>query len=267
MLQYKIEIAASVFSLLVSTYSYWKKSVTISGFVSMIVVSCCLIWNNGLEVLTVMFIMFASSSLLTKFKQQYKSNVTDKVLKKHGPRDAIQAICNLGVGFICFVFYLFTKDSSFILALLCSVAASNADSWASEIGVLSNQKPRLITTLKPCEPGISGGITLLGTIAGIVGSVFIALISIGLVHSLTIDKISLFIIVSIAGIVGFMIDSILGATIQVIYKSENGFETENNELGKIKSRGVLGINNDAVNFLSSFIVALLVLLLSKCSFF
>ena len=173
----------------------------------------------------------------------------------------------MGVGFICFVFYQFTKDSSFILALLCSVAASNADSWASEIGVLSKQKPRLITTLKPCEPGISGGITILGTIAGISGSVFIALISIGLVHSLTIDKISLFIIVSFAGIVGFMMDSISGATIQVIYKSENGFETENNELGKTKSRGVLGINNDAVNFLSSFIVALAVLLLSKCSFF
>lgn len=258
------ELIAQLFAIIVSAYAFRKKSVSVSGFVSMLVISAFFIWNDGIAALTVLFSMFASASLLTKYKHEYKSLLTDKVLKKHGARDAVQAICNLGVAFFCFILYTFSGEQAFLLALLCSVAASNADSWASEIGVLSTSNPVLITNFKTCKPGISGGITLYGTLAGITGSMFIATISILLQRSMRLDYLSihLFILITLSGIAGLFIDSLLGATLQIIYRDINGEETENITLGQIKSRGIYWMNNDFVNFLSSFIVATGILLLS-----
>jgi uncharacterized protein (TIGR00297 family) len=257
------EIIAQLFAIAVSIYAFRKKSVSVSGLMSMLIISTTFIWNGGIAALTVLFSMFAGSSVLTKYKQEYKSFLTDKVLKKHGPRDAIQAICNLGVAFCCYILYTFTEEKTYLLALLCSVAASNADSWASEIGVLSKSKPILITNFKTCKPGISGGITLLGTFAGIVGSCFIAAISILLNNSISLNysAIHLFTLITLSGIAGLLIDSILGATLQVVYKDDQGEETENSTVSQSKSRGLSWINNDFVNFLSSFLVALGIILL------
>src|SRR5262249_3152460 len=54
-----------------------------------------------------------------------------------------------------------------------------ADTWATELGVLSATTPRLITTGKATLPGTSGGITPLGTTAAASGA-----FSLGLVFSL-----------------------------------------------------------------------------------
>lgn len=257
------EILAYTFSGLTSLYAFKKRSVTVSGLMSMLVISSYFIGNNGIGALSILFAMFATATLLTKFKHEYKAQLTDKVLKKHGPRDAIQALCNLGIALLCFILYTYTHNAVFQLALVCSVAASNADSWASEIGILSKQHPVLLTNFKTCKPGISGGITLLGTLAGISGSIFIALISVALkpMLSLELSTIHLFSIVSIAGISGLFVDSILGATLQIVYKDAQEQETENVLWGTTKSRGIPGFNNDWVNFTSTCIVAASVVLI------
>lgn len=249
-----------VIALFISVYAYKRESVSISGFISMILISSIFIWNNGLLYLIVLFSMFLSSSLISKYKKEFKTKLTEKVLKKHGPRDMVQAFSNLGVAFICFLIYVFTKNEVYIIALYCSVATSNADSWASEIGVLSTSKPVLITNFKKCKPGISGGITLLGTFSGVLGSIFIALIAV-IIHDisdLNINKTQLFLLISLSGIFGFILDSILGATIQIVYINEQNEETENLAFGKIKSRGIQLVNNDMINFISSVFVAILI---------
>jgi uncharacterized protein (TIGR00297 family) len=257
-----VVVFAQIFALIVSVFSLKKKSVSISGFACMLVISSIFIWNNGLGALIVLFSMFLSSSLITKYKHEFKAQLTDKVLKKSGPRDAIQAISNLGMASLCFVLYCFSKESVYLLAMACSVAASNADSWASEIGVLSKSKPVLITNFKECKPGISGGVTWLGTIAGLFGSMFIALITCLLKNEIGIDLefLYLFLIVSVFGFIGIFVDSLLGATVQIIYTDNVGDETENNQNAIIKSRGVEWINNDMVNFLTTLIIAILVLI-------
>ncbi len=257
---YFIEISLQLLAIVISVVALKKKTVSWSGFLCMVIISSFFIWNNGLAALVVLFSMFISSSMLTLYKHSVKVQYTEKVLRKNGPRDYVQAICNLGVAFSCFLFYIYSNDKGFLLALLCSVAASNADSWASEIGVLSKRKPVLITNFKICQPGISGGITLLGSLAGISGSIFIAIISVFLKSSipLEIDSIDLFLWITISGISGLFLDSLLGATIQVIYRDANGIETENTIYGITKSRGLEWINNDFVNFITSFYTAVLV---------
>ena len=51
-----------------------------------------------------------------------------------------------------------------------ALAAVNADTWSTELGVLSSGRPRLITSLKPVEKGTSGGVSLVGTLAALAGA-------------------------------------------------------------------------------------------------
>ena len=59
-------------------------------------------------------------------------------------------------------------------------AAVAADTFSSELGILSASRPRLITSpmLREVPPGTNGGVTIVGLLAGLVGSFTIALTSV-----------------------------------------------------------------------------------------
>ena len=61
-------------------------------------------------------------------------------------------------------------------------AAVTADTFSSELGILSNSKPRLLTSwnLRKVPPGTNGGVSLIGTLAGFGGAFIIALTSLSL---------------------------------------------------------------------------------------
>ncbi len=56
------------------------------------------------------------------------------------------------------------------------MAAVTADTWATELGVLAAQPPRLITTGRRVAPGASGGVTPAGTLAALAGAGFIGVV-------------------------------------------------------------------------------------------
>ena len=109
-------------------------------------------------------------------------------------------------GIVPVVMALFGNYAGFIGA----IATATADTMASEIGVLS--KPILITSREHVKPGTDGGISALGTAAGLIGALIIGLtaylvnVSPELTHSLLI---ALF-----AGMIGCFADSLLGATLE-----------------------------------------------------
>ncbi len=241
-----IKIISSIFSLSVGVYSYKKNSVSKSGLIALVGISHCFILLNQVLLLCFLFAMFTSSSLLSKLKEKSKSTIE----QKHGARDYIQAFANLGVATICMLLYSFTNNDIFLVALISSVASSNADSWASEIGKLSIQQPIMITNFQPTEKGISGGVTFLGTFGGILGSIFISLITL-----LSFQQITLSIICLIAGIFGFIMDSYLGVWLQSLYKSKSGELSEIKKEGYVKIKGFDWCNNDMVNFIASLLGA------------
>jgi uncharacterized protein (TIGR00297 family) len=93
-----------------------------------------------------------------------------------------------------------------------ALAAANADTWATEIGSHSRTPPRLITSWARVAAGTDGGMTLLGTAGGIAGAGFVAGLSVGLAPGGS--GLGLAMRVAVAGIIGMLVDSLLGATVQ-----------------------------------------------------
>ena len=65
------------------------------------------------------------------------------------------------------------------IGIIANYAAVAADTFSSELGILSKSKPRLVTSwnLRTVPPGTNGGVTLLGLGAGLLGSSIIAVMS------------------------------------------------------------------------------------------
>jgi uncharacterized membrane protein len=150
------------------------------------------------------------------------------------------------------------------VALVAALATVNADTWATELGVLSRTPPRSILTLRPVEPGTSGGISLIGTLAALGGALFISgLLGLGsIVAAGRVDQriILIVIVITLGGFVGALFDSLMGATVQAMYYSEARQKVtekphEADDTANRLLRGWKWLTNDWVNFISSLVGA------------
>ena len=200
---------------------------------------------------------FVSSSALTRLFGKKKTSLNEK-FDKGGTRDIGQVLANGAVASIfAGLHFIFPAASWTWAAFAASLAAVNADTWATELGVLNPSQPRLITTWKPVERGTSGGISFYGTLAATGGAAFIALLAAlclpSLHFSLSVLPLYSFLFITLAGLVGALFDSLLGATAQAIYHCPHcDKETEKHPLHTcgtqtVQVRGWRWLNNDMVN--------------------
>ena len=204
---------------------------------------------------------FISSSLLSRIPGKDPDG-SDSKGAKLGPRDWTQVLANGGWGAVLVLIPFFQPRQTWaFIAYAGAMAAITADTWATEIGKLSRQKPRIITTGRLVEPGTSGGITTAGSLSSLAGSTFVAFLS--LLISPLVQSWMDMIIITIAGMLGSVFDSLLGASIQVMYACPRcKTETEQHPLHNCQtpttySRGWRWLNNDGVNFLSSVLGSLI----------
>lgn len=252
-----------VLSIAIGALAYWRRSLTISGWLGAILTGTLTFgfggWPWGLTLIT----FFGSSSVLSHYKESLKERRAAEKFAKGGRRDFAQTLANGGIGAALALAYGLMGEPSFLLAAFLGVMATvTADTWATELGVLSPHKPRLITNGQPVEPGTSGGVTLLGTSAAAIGGLVIGLAmavfyavggSIG-GQAMTLPW---WMVPAglLGGLLGALVDSLLGATVQAIYRYPSGKETERT-VGRDGTpntfvRGWRWLNNDMVNFLSS----------------
>lgn len=254
-------IIGVLISGLIAFLAYLKKSLTISGFLTAVVLGTLIYSFGGVIVWAALIGFFISSSLLTKLHEK-KDHVSSK------GRNYIQVISNGLVATVFSMIYFFTQVEIFLLAAVVSIATSNSDTWASEIGVLSKGKTRSIVNFKLVPKGMSGAISKLGTVASLIGSFFIAAIFVSIYviqNGFDLEIVlSYGTIITIFGFIGCFIDSYLGALLQAKYKGVHSGEiTEKKWLPNEKvvlASGLAIITNDAVNFLSGLFASVIAVL-------
>lgn len=133
-------------------------------------------------------------------------------------------------------------------AFLGALATAAADTWSAEIGMLSLRPPRMITTGQFVPTGTSGGVTLVGSLAGVAGAVLVAAVG-------TADA-RMFTAAWIAGVAAMCVDSVLGATIQARFRRPDGGIVED-PAEATPVHGIAWVTNPVVNVLATAAGALL----------
>jgi uncharacterized protein (TIGR00297 family) len=94
-----------------------------------------------------------------------------------------------------------------------TLAAAQADTWATEIGRYSRRPPRLLVGRRTVAPGTSGGVTWLGSAGGIAGALVLGGVAVLIGATPAVALWS-----AAGGIVGMVADSFLGSTVQARYR-------------------------------------------------
>lgn len=237
-------------ALLVALMAHRAHSLSQSGAVAAALVGTIIFGLGGWHWAILLLTFFITSSALSRAFQKRKTGLSEKFSKGH-ERDAGQVLGNGGIATLFALLHGFFPQALWPwLGFTAALAAVNADTWATELGVLNPTAPRLITDLRQrVEKGTSGGISLWGTSAALMGSALIAALAAWLEHL----PLSLFLGLTLAGLFGSLFDSWLGATVQAIYRCPTcQKETERHPLHTcgtttIQIRGLAWLDNDWVN--------------------
>ncbi len=245
---------------------YRRRALSRSGVVGAILTGGLLFGLGGLPGAALLLAFFISSSALSRFKESKKESLAlFEKFSKGSQRDLGQALANGGVAALCIVGWAATGQLAWWVACAAALAAANADTWATELGVLSKTPPRLITSGQTVEVGASGGVSRWGTFAALAGSVLIALTALiavlfdSTLFSLRSSALALLPIITLAGLAASLFDSLLGATAQAIYYCDQcRKETERHPAHHCGARTRplrgwkwLPLDNDWVNFLAT----------------
>ena len=264
-LQNTLQFGAGVgLGLSIAVISLTLRFLTASGAVSTFLLASLVYGIGGWKWTVPILTFFILSSLLSKIGRSRKIE-TESIFDKTGVRDVGQVAANGGIaGILVFLQYVF-QDLNFYPIYLGAVAAVTADTWGTEIGTYFQGKTVSIITFRRVKPGVSGGVSLSGLVAGVVGASIVALSALAWIGS------SLALLAAIlAGIVGSVADSVMGATVQAQYRcGVCGKITERTiHCGKATEfvSGFRWINNDLVNWVCAIVAALTVILLESFHF-
>ena len=216
----------------ISFLAYVYHALTLGGALAAAVLGTLIFGLGGIGWAALLLVFFVSSSLLSRLAKQRKAGLDEK-FSKGSRRDAAQVLANGGLaGLFVLLHAFFPNDTWPWLGAAAALAAANADTWATELGVLSPGQPRLITTGRPAEGGASGAVSLVGLLAALEGSLLVAVVAVlfwpgvPLLPLLTRAVITpnmvsiaaaFTIVITLAGVAGSLVDSLLGATLQAIY--------------------------------------------------
>jgi uncharacterized protein (TIGR00297 family) len=167
-----------------------------------------------------LIVLFLLTFVATRFGRAKKEE--RKLAERRSGRRASQIVANLGVAGLC-------ASVGWYGGCIAALAEAAADTVSSEIGQAVGGPAWLVTTWRRVPAGTDGGISVVGSAAGVVAAAIV--VGVGAMHHALWPEASLVFAASCGGLV---FDSVLGATVE--------------------RRGWLG--NDLVNFSSTLFAAM-----------
>ena len=255
-------LAPILLSPVIVIFALSKNALTKGGValaIALDIAVSCAFGNRGFVVLSSFFI---GAEIVDKIKNKKKSNGRDCNKAGSECRNYVQVLANGMVAFLASLSFVITENNIFIVPFVASVAEAFSDTVASGIGVFAGKTFDPFKWRK-CECGLSGGMSIKGTCAALIGAVLISFIA----YSLGLEGYGIkeFFAVAACAFLGSVFDSFLGSSLQVKYKcSACGIITEREEhcsLPTERHSGVSYVDNDVVNILSSAFSAVLATIL------
>jgi len=281
-------LLALTLSIPIGYIAYKRHGLSLSGAITAIIIAIA-VFLTGWQTFLIFLVFFLSSTLLTKWRYMIKEKKqAAEVGRGRGWKQVI------GAGGIASFFALvlavnlvnkcYNPEPPYLLkgfftAMLAAIATSNADTWAVEIGAAFNKEPRLIT--KPwirVPAGTSGGVTLIGELASIAGSLLISIVALILYwishmyelfpwNIFIVNSSRLVLVVFIFGWLGEILDSIVGATLQVKYFCPNCRKLTDKSIHKCGTKteyygGFKLVTNEVTNLIATSISSTLAFICS-----
>ncbi|MDH4130206.1 MAG: DUF92 domain-containing protein [Gemmatimonadota bacterium] len=231
----------------ISLAAFWLRALTASGAVAAVIVGTSIVAGAGWPGLAMLGAFFVGASAISRAAP----DATAAFDAKGARRDWVQVLANggaasLGAGH--------QEAGPWIVAAALGAAA--ADTWATSTGGWSRSWPRHILARLPVPPGTSGGVTWLGSLGALAGAA-----SVGAAGLIAGQPVALFPLAVAVGMLGMLLDSVLGASVQGRYHCDHcGRDTERrrHRCGQVARRvgGQAWITNDAVNAVATGAAAL-----------
>jgi uncharacterized protein (TIGR00297 family) len=235
------------------------KAIDSRGFIASVAVGFSILYGGGWNWFAIVAAFFTLGVGFTWYKYSYKRKI-GAAQEKGGARNWPNILANGGLAAVFSMLELVYGGSIFAFLFLGSIATATSDTVATEIGLLSKSRPRLIT--KPSmrvNPGYSGGVTAYG----IMGS-FISALIIGILASFLGvggDKIIVILCSVSSGVLGSLFDSFLGASLQrksycriCLKPTEHLKHCGENT---IRTSGLFFMDNNVVNLISTLFGSLI----------
>jgi len=235
MIGFNMYFLLAIFLIAGMVWSVWFKKLTLWGAITGGVCALLVFAGAGFTGLGMMTAFFVAGTAATSWRAADKKKL-EIIDDERTGRKAGQVLANAGVAAIAGGFAIAFPEyrSILVLAIAACFSSATADTLASELGTIYGKRFYNIMTWKTDNRGLDGVISLEGTMLGIAGSLFIALI-----YAAGFGVSWHFALLVAAGTVGNLADSVLGAALE--------------------RKGL--IKNDAVNFLNTLIAALTALAL------
>lgn len=197
-------------SILLAYSAFFLTWITLDATLPAIIIGTAILGFGGWILAVAVLVFFITGSLLSRLNRDFerpdnKSGVPEK------RRDGLQVWANgFWVTMFCILWFLLPVEL-FLGAAFGVLATATADTWATETGVRNPGKTINLKTRKKVEPGTDGGVSAKGTLYSLLGALLIGFFA---SQGLSVNPIYSFIVVSLSGFLGCLIDSYIGAVYQ-----------------------------------------------------
>ncbi|MET0343837.1 MAG: DUF92 domain-containing protein [Polyangiales bacterium] len=254
-------------SLAIGVVAARRGSLAPSGVRAAVGIGTAIYLGGGAPWFAALVVFFVGSTLLGRVGRARKAAIK-RAFEKGDTRDAQQALSNGGVAAACAVGMLIAPSPLWAAAFVGALATANADTWATELGVLSRAEPWSLTRLRRVPRGSSGAVSPLGLGVTVLGGFAIGAVAALAAQAFGSTPVTLLIVGTLAGALGALVDSLLGATLQAGYhcpRCVQPSEGTTHPCGTVAThvRGLRWFDNDRVNLAATLAGAAIATLIAS----